>query len=223
MTLMMRVRVHTYIVYLRNIPYEEQLYWKAHNEPPKAPISKRAVRTDFEGNWKSEYDALQSLRQAVQQLNEKTPSWWIQRSVKVVEGVRYPVTTSPDECADEILRLDQLVIEGLSRTKLRSLATSLGRTPNAEFGSLKLVEECLMGLGWEEEQAREATAPLHRLHHYRSKIKAHSQGKEGEQIMKKMLRDHGSYRRHFRALSAECDDALRTIDIVLSQGTVGSA
>ena len=216
-------QVHTYIVYLRQMPYEEQLCWKAHNEPPKAPISKRAVRTDFEGNWKSEYDALQSLRQAVRQLNEKTPPWWIQRSVKVIERVHYPVTASPDEWADEILRLDQLVIEGLSRTKLRSLATSLGRTPNAEFGSLKLVEECLMGLGWEEEQAREVTAPLRRLHHYRSKIKAHSQGKEGEQIRKKVLRDYGSYGHHFKALSTECADALRTIDIVLSQGTVASA
>ena len=216
-------QVQTYIVYLRNLPYAEQLYWKAHNERPKAQISKRAVRTDFEGNWKSEYDPLQSLRQVVQQLNEKTPPWWIQRPAKVVERAHYPVTASPDEWADEILRLDQLVIEGLSGTELRSLATSQGRTPNAEFGSLKLVEECLMGLGWEEEQAREVTEPLHRLHYYRSKTKAHSRGKEGEQIRKEVLQTYRSYERHFKVLSTECDGALRTIAIALSPGTVASA
>ena len=184
---------------------------------------KEAVRTDFEGNWKSEYDPLRSLRQVVQQLNEKIPPWWIQRSAKVVERAHYPVTASPDEWADEILRLDQLVIEGLSGTKLRSLATSLGRTPNAEFGSLKLVEECLMGSGWEEEQAREVTEPLHRLHNYRSKIKAHSRGNEGEQIKKEVLQTYRSYERHFKVLSTECDGALRTIAIALSPGTVASA
>ena len=162
-------QVHTYIVYLRSLPYEEQLHWKAHNEPPKARISKRAVRTDFEGIWDSEYDALRSLRQVVRQLNEAAPFWWSHRPEKAIESVHYPVTTSPDEWADEILRLDQLVIEGLRGRKLRSLAASMGRVPASALGSLKLVEECLMGLGWDEERAREVTGPMHRLHHYRPK------------------------------------------------------
>lgn len=59
-------QVHTYIAYLRNLPHEEQMYWKAYNESPKAPISKRAFKTDFEGIWDNEYDALESLCQAVQ-------------------------------------------------------------------------------------------------------------------------------------------------------------
>ena len=147
----------------------------------------------------------------------------IQRSAKVVERVHYPVTASPDEWADEILRLDQLVIEGLSEKQLRSLATSLSRTPNAKFKSLKLVEECLMGLGWEEEQTRQVTAPLRRLHNYRSKIKAHSQEKEGEKIRKEALQDYRSYGLHFKALCTGCDGALRTIAIALSHVTVASA
>ena len=32
-------QVHTYITYLGNLPIEEQRYWKAFNERPKAPIS----------------------------------------------------------------------------------------------------------------------------------------------------------------------------------------
>ena len=213
-------QVHTYIVYLRDLPYEEQLIWKAHNEPPTAPISKRAVRTDFEGSWDNEYDGLESLQQAVRRLNEIAPSWWNRRSDRVVEGVHYPVTTSPDEWAEEILRLDQCVIEGLSRSRLRTLATSLGRMPDAKLGSLKLVEECLMGLGWEEERAREVTAPMHGLHYYRSEVKAHSGGQGLQQLKKEVLREHGSYGKHYRALCAECDTALRTIYEALEQDAV---
>ena len=209
-------QVHTYIVYLRSLPYEEQLHWKAHNEPPKAWISKRAGKTDFAGIWDSEYDALQSLRQAVRQLNEAAPFWWSHRLERAIEGVHYPVTTSPDEWADEILRLDQLVIEGLRGRKLRSLAVSIGRAPGAALGSLKLVEECLMGLGWDEERAREVTAPMHRLHYYRSKVKAHSKGKEESQLKKDVLREYRGYGQHFRALCTDCDAALRTIHGALS-------
>jgi len=36
-------QVHTYIGYLQLLPYEEQLYWKAFNEWPKASISKSPV------------------------------------------------------------------------------------------------------------------------------------------------------------------------------------
>ena len=44
-------QVHTYIRYLRSLPYDEQLYWRSFNEKPKSGISKRAFQTDFEGEW----------------------------------------------------------------------------------------------------------------------------------------------------------------------------
>ncbi|MGH6897213.1 MAG: hypothetical protein ACREJ5_11810 [Geminicoccaceae bacterium] len=44
-------QIHTYLVYLSRLPYEEQLHWKQYNEPPKAPISERAFTTDFKGKW----------------------------------------------------------------------------------------------------------------------------------------------------------------------------
>ena len=216
-------QVHTYIAYLRNLPHEEQLYWKAHNELPKGPISKRAFKTDFEATWETEYDALESLRQAVEQLNENAPPWWTRRPENVVNGVHYPVTTSPDEWADEILRLDQLLIEGLKGKELRSLAESLGRSPDTKFGSIKLVEECLIGMGWEEERAKEVTAPLRRLHNYRSKCRAHSHGNEANQMRKKVLSEHRRYGQHFKVLSSECDEALRAISTTLGQANLAGS
>jgi hypothetical protein len=61
-------QVHTYLVYLRNLPHEEQLYWKSYNEKPKRTISNRAFTTDFEGTSHTEYDPVESLKGAVDDL-----------------------------------------------------------------------------------------------------------------------------------------------------------
>ena len=119
-------QVHTYLVYLRNLPYEEQLYWKAYNEPPKGPIAERACRTDFKGEWHSEYDAIQSVREIINRLNESNAPWWAHRSERLVERIHYPVTNSVDEWCNEILNLDQLVVEGLKSSWLRRRAEELG-------------------------------------------------------------------------------------------------
>ena len=196
--------------YLRDLPYAEQLYWKAYNEAPKAPISKRAVTTDFEGQFYEEYDPLQSLKDILQQLSRNDVPWWTLRS-KSFDQIMYPVTTSADEWANEILLLDQLVVEGFKEKWLRRQAGALSRPHTPTHRSLKLVEECLIGLGDEEQHARAITAPLHEAHYLRSKLKGHASGQEATEIRKKALRDHQTYRKHYGALCARCDEAIRTI------------
>jgi hypothetical protein len=204
-------QVHTYLVYLRRLPYEEQLHWKAYNEQPKGPISKRAIRTDFEGSWDFEYDALNSIKEIVRELHSKQVPWWTLRSEKLIDQVHYPVTASADEWANEILLLDQLLVEGFETKWLRQKATSLGRTADAKFGSLKLVEECLVGAGFAQDDAQKIIAPLKTAHDLRSKLKGHASGKEAAAIRKQALKDHGSYQQHFRSLAAVCDEAVRVI------------
>lgn len=204
-------QVHTYLVYLRHLPYEEQLYWKSYNEPPKAAISKRAFTTDFEGTWHLEYDPLDSLMQIVGDLNRDQVPWWTLRSEKVREQLHYPVTTSADEWATEILNLDQLLVEGFETKRLRNKAQCLGRKPEVSFGSLRLLEECLMGLGFADEDAKRLGAPLREVHELRSKVKGHASGKDGAALKKQILKDHGSYKEHFRALCQRCDESMRSI------------
>jgi hypothetical protein len=204
-------QVHTYIVYLRDLPYEEQLYWKSYNEPPKASISRRAVTTDFEGRWDQEYEPLSSLRAAADVLHKQDVPWWKLRSRKLPERVHYPATNSADEWADEILHLQQLVVEGFEEKWLRQKATALGRKPDAQQRSLKMVEECLMGVGFEPDHAREITAPFHRLHELRIKVKGHAVGEEANELKRAALAEHRTYRKHFEALCSECDESLRTI------------
>ncbi|HWG34209.1 MAG TPA: hypothetical protein VN650_08575 [Gemmatimonadaceae bacterium] len=207
-------QVHTYIVYLRRLPYEEQLHWKAYNEKPKAPISERAVKSDFQGNWDLGYDALVSLKQALRSLDEQHVEWWKLRSSKLLDQANYPVTTSADEWANEILHLDQLVVEGFDEKGLWATAGRLGRTPAKDLRSLKLVEECLIGSGIGAEEAKALTAPFHRVHNLRSKVKGHASGDEANSIKKNTLMEHGSYVQHFQQLCAQCDRSIRRISDV---------
>lgn len=204
-------QVHTYIVYLRHLPYEEQLYWRSFNEEPKSPISKRAFTTDFKGEFHKEYEPLSSLKQIVAQLDHDEIPWWTLRSPELPSRVNYPVTASSDEWSSEILTLDQMVVEGFETKWLRQKATDLGRPPDPKFQSLKLTEECLKGIGFEEDHARRITAPLHKAHWLRSKLKGHAAGNEATTIRQEAIANYGTYGKHFRALCAECDEALRAI------------
>ena len=204
-------QVHTYLIYLQRLPYEEQLYWKSFNEEPKGPISERALTTDFKGDWYTGYDPLASLKEFVLQLDHLQVPWWMLRSEQLLARVHYPVTASPDEWANEILYLDQLVVEGFETRWLRKTATALGRNPPANYQSLKLIEEFLMALGFEEAHARNITAPMHQLHFLRTKLKGHAQGDDVPAIRKDAIAQYGSYGKHFRALCGQCDEGIRTI------------
>jgi hypothetical protein len=204
-------QVHTYLIYLSYLPYEEQLYWKSYNEKPKAGLSKRAIDTDFEGKWNFDYDPLTSLKGALHEWDRAQVPWWSLRSEKLPDQVHYPVTTSPDEWSNELLHLDQFVVEGFETKWLRTRAQQLGRTPDISWGSLSLIEECLIGLSHEEGDARKIVIPLKKVHSLRTKLKGHASGDEAITIRKQTLTDYGSHKNHFRILSEECDQSLRAI------------
>lgn len=205
-------QVHTYLVYLRHLPYEEQLHWKAHNEAPKGTISRRAYLHDFEGSWTEIYDPLESIKGLVRELQEKRAPWWTLRTEDAVNRSHYPVTASFDEWADEILHLDQLIVEPFEKTWFRNELLRLGIQPNPQFGSLVLTEECLKGWGLSADEAKKAVAPLRTLHDLRSKLKGHSIGNNSlTQIKQQTLAEYGSYKEHFQALSESCDQSLRQI------------
>lgn len=212
-------QVHTYLIYLRSLPYDEQLYWKSYNEPPKGSISKRAFTTDFEGMYHTEYDPLESLKTLIGNLNRDQVPWWTLRAERLREQLHYPVTSSSDEWATEILNLDQLVVEGFETKWLRSEAESLGRKPDISFASLKLMEECLTGMGFEADDAKRLIAPLREVHDLRSKVKGHASGKDSAAIKKQILKHHGGYKEHFRDLCQRCDESMRAITEAIARTT----
>jgi hypothetical protein len=208
-------QIHTYLIYLSYLPYEEQLYWKSFNEPPKGTISRRAFQTDFEGKWDSEYDPLQSLRRVLLELHESQVSWWTLRGSNLLEKVHYPVTKAADEWAKELHALDKLVVEGFVIGDLRARITILGLAFDKDWNSLKLLEEVLRGLGTDKDHTQEIVGPLLKLHFLRTKISGHASGKEAERIKVGVLKEHKTYSRHFRNLCTQCDKAIRTLRTLL--------
>jgi hypothetical protein len=204
-------QVHTYLIYLSYLPYEEQLHWKQYNEPPKAPISKRAYKTDFDGEFYEEYDSLESLKYKLDELSRENIYWWELKDSQAIDKVHYPYTTSFDEWAEEILSLDQVLIEGFGEKVLKRKARELGRSPDDKFRSLKLIEECLVGFGFDEDHARQILGSFHDVHNLRSKVKGHISGQEAKQIRQDLLKSFGTFRKHFEDLCFRCDESLEII------------
>ena len=123
----------------------------------------------------------------------------------------YPATAVSNEWANEILALDQLVIEGFRTRELRSLAGRLGRSIDSTWGSLKLIEECLIGAGVDQEDARRILGPLRTLHELRSVMKGHAAPEKRRELEKQAKTAYGSFRAHFADLAAQCDEALDAI------------
>ncbi len=201
-------QVHTYIGYLQNLPYSEQQYWKLYNERPKAPISKRAYESDFQGSWASEEDPLQALRHAVSELDGKPPAWWKQRGDELSRRVHYPVTNASKEWADELQLLDQFIVEGFVAKELRRLAEGANAELDRNWQSLKIIETLLRLRG--QDHSDEIVAPLRSLHHLRSKVSGHHT-KERVELEQEALAKYGSFPAHFRALCKECNESFAII------------
>jgi hypothetical protein len=201
-------QIHTYLIYLSHLPYEEQLHWKQYNEKPKAPLSERVIKRDFEGQFYQQYDPLSSLKYKLDKLDSLNVKWWKLRDRDAIKKVHYPYTTSKDEWAEEILNLDQLVVEGFEKKWLKARAKILGRSLEENFGSIKIIEECLISFNFEEEEARQIISSFREIHHLRSKVKGHTNGQEADILRKTALQKFGSFRKHFEHLCAECDESL---------------
>ena len=138
-------QVHTYLGYLGDLPYQEQLYWASMNEWPKAPISERAFQTDFKGEVATDYDSLVAVKRKVKRLDELAPIWWNPRGKAAADSVQYPAGDSDVDWAMELLRLDQLVVEGFLLKPLKEIVTGMGRHFEPEWQSLVALRECLFG------------------------------------------------------------------------------
>ncbi len=204
-------QVHTYIGYLADLPYEEQLYWQAFNEWPKGPISKRAFQTDIVGDWYLEHEPLGALKHTISKLDEAPPTWWKKRGEGLADAVHYPATDSVKEWADEILALDQFLVEGLLLKPLRALAEEGGRAIDNNCGSLRVLQEVLSTRGHPNDSAKTIVAPMQRLHALRTEVKGHAIVEKKRAAEVKARTDSGSLRENFRSLVSECESAFNSV------------
>jgi len=209
-------QVHTYLRYLGDLPYSEQIYWQSFNEWPKAPISERAYKTDFEASWDDTPDPLLRLQTIVRELDESPPDWWDPRGTDLLDAQHYPVTASIEEWANAILALDQLLVEGLSADQIRKRLARLQSPYETSWASLKLIEKLLVAQGEAEADAKVLLEPLKQLHYLRSKVKGHAATTTKAQLVRNARKAHGGLKEHFRWLVGECDRAFARVTTALN-------
>jgi hypothetical protein len=188
-------QVHTYICYLRNLPYEEQLYWASYNEPPKAPISKRAFTTDFEGEVYPHTDPLQEVLSIARRWTEKRVFWWKLRDSALLERGTIPRTTSRDEWAEAFMDLSKLIVEGFELKAIRAKLGEAGVSFEQKDQSLVLIEKLLASDPTNSEQ--EKLLALRLVQQIRSKAKGHSSGRQAAELAQDALRQHETFAAHF--------------------------
>lgn len=205
-------QVHTYLRYLQRLPYEEQKYWRGFNEWPKGPLSSRAIATDFHGAFSTEYDPVIEIKKKIRRLDEASPEWWSPRGKQLTQVVHHPVTGAKSEWAEAILALQQLIVDGFRQKVLKRMAVNMGVTPEEKWGSLKLLEVCLIGYGGAQEDVDRAIGALRALQYLRSVTKGHGNPEKRTQVAKKAMSEHGTLRAHFQSLAADCDSVLELVN-----------
>lgn len=208
-------QVHTMIRYLGYLPISEQRYWKAFNEPPRAPISRRSFKTDFEGVFDSESDGLRDLKGILVKLGEGGQPWFTLRQPELVGRLHYPLTAATKPWDDTLIGLAKCAVEGLEKQHLVKVAKDAGRQGEQAWGSIKWLREALLACGVDEDRADEIVAPFGELQHLRSKLAAHSSGTEAAGIRRTLLREHGSPRAQVESIATHLLHSLEALITLL--------
>ena len=203
-------QIHAYLCYLRELPYEEQLYWKSFNEPPKTDISQRAVRHDFEGKMDLMIDPLDEVLSIVRRWHESDSARWKLREEALLERISTPRMGSRDEWADAFMDLAKLVVEGFEVESLRVRLGEAGLPFSKEDKSLTLLKKLLL----DRHEAAEAQTldGLRELQRIRSKVAAHPGGTDATQLVKAVLMEDETYTAHFEAICRKVAKELEAIE-----------
>lgn len=204
-------QVHTYIKYLSDLPYSEQVYWKSFNEAPKGGISKRAYTTDFEGSFDQEPDNLRDLQSILLELHAAQTKWFTLREPDLVSQLHYPLTTSSKIWGDTLTTLAKLVNEGLERKFFEAKATELGAVGDPQWGSIRWAQEAMEISAVDDEIISEVIQPMRDLQQQRTKLDAHSGGSEASSMRSNLLQKHKSPRGHIEYLCGQLVNSLQVL------------
>jgi hypothetical protein len=203
-------QIHAYICDLRRIPYEEQLHWFAHNEQPKASISKRALINDFHGEFVDFSEPPTQVISKVQGWHDRKVSWWTLRDQKLLGRVNTPLTTSRDEWAEAFMDLAKLVVEGFETAPIRAKLDDANLEYSKDDRTIALLEKLLNKNAVAGDAKK--LAGLRLVQHVRSKAKGHVGGNEAEELALEAQAEHETFANHFKHVCGLVIEDLATIE-----------
>ena len=198
-------QVHAYICDLRNLPYQEQLYWKSHNEEPKGTISPRAYENDFLGQWSSHTTGAEEVLHRLHKWNDEKYTWWKVEAEDILLRINTPLTNGKDEWAQAFLNLSKAVIEGFQVKPIRALLQQEGVPFDGNDGTIRLLERLVVS----QIPSITELEGLRLAQSIRSKVHSHREGTAATVIARSALLEHGTYRFHFEHA---CDLIVEELD-----------
>ena len=207
-------QVHVYLIDLAQLPYQEQLYWKAYNEKPKGTISKRAFINDFEGEIYHDYDPLHNLKSQLKAMYTEGLSWFYNKDIKLIDEIHFLTTSSKKEWKQSITTLNILLVDNFNKQGLTKLAGASDIMVSKEYGSLKILREYLIKKEHEKDLVESIMCPLFELNDLRSNISSHSQSR-GEELLDNIIDNHGDLGKHFKHLIQSCDQSIKKLREIL--------
>ena len=207
-------QIQVYVCDLRNLPYEEQIYWQSFNEEPKAGLTKEVIERDILGIFTEDFPPLTKIKDVVERWNNSRWPWWTRRHPSLVSRVNSPVGNSRDEWAQEFLNLSQLVIEGFKTKGIRPILDAQNIEFNSDQRSIALLEKILRAGGDLEDH--EKLAGLRTVQQIRTKVRGHASGSEANELSDNALSEHGSYLTHFEHVCAVVAEELAMIESALT-------
>jgi len=210
-------QIAVYICDLRDIPHEEQIYWKTHNQPPKAGLSARVIQTDFEAKLPQETTPRERLVETVERWRADKVGWWRWRLSGSTNDLAIPRMENRREWSDAVMWLSSGIVEGFVVKDIRRVLREEGVEFDTEWKSIKLLEQSL--------PARGVLLPAGQLEALREvnecRVKSgavHAVGREADEFIKGLLEEHNSYRAHFESL---CDRVAK--ELILVEGAMTEA
>ena len=203
-------QVGVYICRLRDLPYEEQLYWASCNEHPKAGLSERAITTDFLGEWPATMSPREKLVVVLQRWTDLAIGWWKWRPDRSPDRlVVVPRTGSRDGWGRSLVDLSNGVIEGFVVKELRSILSAVGVELDLNWKSIVLLENILRSSGVLDMEAK--LEALRELNAGRNLSGVHVRGSRAREYVETVKQKHGTYTAHYEHL---CENLSRELALV---------
>jgi hypothetical protein len=208
-------QVFAYICYLRNLPYNEQLYWRTYNERPRTGISERAVTNDFKGEFMPLEDPLMKILSILRLWEGKGVDWWVLRNEKLCEKISTPLTESKDEWGESFMNLSKLIIEGFETSKIHARLEKAAIPYEKNEKSIALLERLIKNSGFAEKVPLIGLRTVQRI---RTEVKGHASGQEVEKLCREIIAEHGNYTKHFKYICEMLALELGTISAAFTKG-----
>ena len=207
-------QVHTNFRRLKDLPYNEQVYWQSFNEGPKAEMSERAFHHWFKSEKYPGSEPLADVVSVLSRWHEENVVWWKIRHNNLMSRDFSPRTSSREEWARAFMDLSNLVTAGFRSKVIRAKLREAKVDFQDDAQSLALLARLRTTQQISEETSR--LEGLREVQAIRNKVAAHVGSSKAEVLSRGAIQSHGSYTAHFNHVCQVVTEELKVIEDLFS-------